>query len=136
MGRRNTIRHVIAGFKRRGVWDVEPWPVPEDGWSKGNFRVRNLRANMVTVTNLVKLFGATSDRIRELMDAEPPVDRISVGRNNYLPPESVEEIQKRLAAWRAESPVRRVAAARKVRARIRERKALEQSEETSATRSP
>jgi hypothetical protein len=126
IGKRAKVRTAIAAMHRRGRWEIEPWPLPENAYRTGAFRIRDTSAHLVTFSELLARHGLHNRQLRKLMDQDPPVERIIQGRVTQFEPDAAEVIAKRVAEWRGGKP-RRFSTAMKTASSERERRRRVQS---------
>lgn len=111
IGQRTIARSLVGNRLREGSWEIEG-NTSRSRWRVGGWRLRDLRVGRITVTDAASKFQISKPVVIELIQRDPPLEHLKVGRVVYLI--DIDGLRDRLEDYRNESLQRRRAAARKV----------------------
>lgn len=111
-GKRQMLVRLIHGRVRVGLVEVAPWPLPKDAWRTGGWRVR-LAPRRYSPNELETKYRISSQKIRELILFTPALPHQVKGRTLTISANELPELERRIAVYRRQSPMRRRAAARR-----------------------
>ncbi len=94
-------------------WEVQPWPLPDMGWSTGQFEIRSVKVRRYSLTAAASKLKTSKKTLNGLVAAGLLPDHIQVGRVIYLL--DLDAAARALEAYRADEGMRRSAGNRKGR---------------------
>lgn len=118
IGKRSIMRSLVRARLRDGAFEIDPNPIPSDGWKAGGWKVRDLRVTRIAAMDVAKKLHTSIETLRDLLTQDPPIQVVHVGRVTYLRHEQIPELEERLEASREDLSQRRSAKSREV-ARLR-----------------
>ena len=103
-GKRSIVTSYIVERRRFGSWEIDPWPIPKDGYRVGNWKVRDVTAGRVALSVICTRLGVTTPVARRLLAIDPPIEAESIGRCTYI--RDVEAFEARVTAHKSPDPER------------------------------
>lgn len=105
IGKRLILQSVVHARVEDQAWEVEPWPIPENGWQTGAWRARDLRRTRASLTQLASRYRVSKPVVLQLVMADPPLPSITRGSTTYY--SDLPEFESRVRAHRERSKAKR-----------------------------
>lgn len=104
-GKRSLSTILVHGRVRFGAWEVDPWPVPENGWKQGGWKLRRIIRHAPHA--LASRYGLAPETVRALILQEPAIPHDRRGPKLTIREEALPQLEGRIETYRSEAGERR-----------------------------
>lgn len=111
IGKRAVMRSLVAARVRDGVYELDPHPLPDGAYRIGGWKVRDVRANRKSVSEIAREYSVTPRTLARLV-ADSDIPRETVGRITYISKTDLDQIAALVQTHREATAQRRIEASR------------------------
>lgn len=84
VGKRAIVQTLVNARVANHSWEVDPWPIPPNGWRIGGWRLRHARVGYMALTAAAQQLGMAKETANRLVDEDPPIPLRQVGSRKRL----------------------------------------------------